>query len=384
MPITGLNMDTTTTPKEEIRKALLGKWSKLLGFSFTLSVAEAQALLDLFGNTLDKGVVDSLTDIVDASDSDSESEHEGAGDFDPDDWDDDEEEGTSTALAAPSIALRGGRGETTDVRSASDLLVWLVSHPTTQAETPTDFSNSETLLKVLRKLSQLRGVIDHPTVWNVLGEVTAGGKAKRAGGEPQWPKGDWGTRDTKELGAQEWDQPEAPLEFRRIVPEDLYKAQLDAVRKRIAGHQLVGVHATTMDNVGPLMLEGVAALRIGSGHGKGKGPGFYFIPSPGGMKDVAKAEDLARGWGSSRVAVFLPDHCERKVAGDLDTVEKLEANKQQGKDYFYEFGPAEAVIPAALFSQILLVRDPADITQADPRLPAQPTRESAVSFLQRL
>ncbi|MER6991874.1 hypothetical protein ABT337_25495 [Saccharopolyspora hirsuta] len=65
----------------------------------------------------------------------------------------------------------GVSGTPVTLRSASDLLVWLVSNPTTPDRTPKVFANPETLCAVMVELEKHRGTIDHEAVWDALNAV---------------------------------------------------------------------------------------------------------------------------------------------------------------------------------------------------------------------
>ena len=131
------------------------------------------------------------------------------------------------------------------------------------------------------------------------------------------------------------------------------------------------------------MMEGVSGEKMGSGHGVGKGRGFYIIPAKNEIKSLDKAESSAKGWDPHTVAVFLPENCVRIVAQEGETVQTLE-QKHKGQKCYYEFGSEEAVIPPSLFPEILLVRDPADISVANPSYPAVPAKGSSLGFLKTL
>jgi hypothetical protein len=284
-----------------------------------------------------------------------------------------------------SILIGDNVAETTQIQSASDLLVWLVSHPAGSSNTPRDFANSQTLLKVLVKLGKEDRVIEPPEVWDTLSMVL---KEKEEVKEEEedgygeyegWKAGDWGSEKDEDAGCSF----ECPLEFRRKMSEEQYSKSLEALNKRLTGYKLVGVHATTLENLGSLMVEGVSSDKFGTARGQGKGEGFYIIPTPKGIPDLTKGERSAKYWGSFIVAVYLPDDCKLKEAEEGENVQTLEA-KNKGEMYYYTFAQQEIVIPPSLLNKIILVRDPADITMADPSLPAMPTTDSAVSFLQKL
>jgi hypothetical protein len=390
VPIASLGVDTEKQSKEEIEKALLSTWSVLLGrFSVKFSAVEAQALLDLFGDSLDEDIAEVLGEIVKPESEAEDSDNEDAG------WGFDDEEDAPRASAKeqkekpslPSISIGAGGSDRTEIRSASDFLVWLVSHPIGQAHTPKDFASSQTLLRALRALGRQEGLIAPLDAWAAVRHAVAGAStAEPKGGDARWPRGEWGTKaDTPQtLGLKDFElEEEAPAQFRREMSKDAYRAALDTLRKRLADHKLVGVHATTIENLGPLMTEGVSVTRIGTGHGKGKGEGFYIIPSAAGVYDVTKEEASGKAWGAFIAAVYLPRTCMSWSAAPGENVQTLE-KQNKGGGYFYKFGDAEAVIPPAQFDHIILVRDPRDITMADPRLRAYSTKDSAVDVTREL
>jgi hypothetical protein len=274
-------------------------------------------------------------------------------------------------------------GETTVITSASDLLVWLVSHPAGRANTPKSFASSPTLTRVLDLLAEIEGQVEPVDVWDAVNHVAE--DQPDADREQDWPAGQWGKKGMKQLGSQEWEaENEAPTNFRRKLPAEAYARQLELLRARLAGHKLVGVHATTIENLGPLMVEGVAEDKVDTGHHVGKGRGFYIIPAPRGVFDVTALEESAKAWEPFVVAVYLPEECFMYSAGPLDNVDKLEAENVAKDPNYYRFANDEAVIPPSLFSRIILVRDPSDITMADPSLLAEPTDQSAVAFTSKL
>ncbi|MBV8215243.1 MAG: hypothetical protein JOZ08_18700 [Verrucomicrobia bacterium] len=192
-----------------------------------------------------------------------------------------------------------------------------------------------------------------------------------------WEKGVWDEKDEFEIAV------EVPVEFIRQMPVDAYTNKLNALKTSLNKHKLVGVHATNIENIGSLMKEGVSTKRFGSNHGTGKGPGFYTIATPNGIKSLDTAENRAKMWGSSMVAVYLPVECTCVEANEGENVATLE-EEYKGKQCYYQFGKQEAVIPESLFKKIKLVLDPAHIAMADPSLPAIPAERSALAFLKEL
>lgn len=331
--------------------------------------------------------------------------------------------------------------ETTDIRSASDLLVCLVSHPVAAAETPKNFADSGTLLSVLRKLEKEgKRVLGPFAVWDALREVISpkyvedesssseGGEEESGGGfwgkgeelgdgfgfwgkgeEPGdwsnnnnessgswagdekssindsgddaegWPEGSWGKEEDKDaVGVEN----EIPREFRRQMTADEYNEQLKKLQAKLEGRKLVGVHGTELESLGPLIKEGVSDYRVGSRNNIGKGRGFYIIPTEAtpSKEQLAKAEKSAKYWGKFVVAVYLPEGCEIVDADEGENVQTME-QKYGGENCYYKFGKEEAVIPPSLFQETILVRDPADIAMADPGLPAEVSEKSALSFV---
>ena len=320
----------------------------------------------------------------------------------------------------------------TTIRSASDLLVWLVSHPTESADTPRNFADSQTLLRVLRKLEQESQSLAPEGVWAALRKVTepeeeaestesesgteeeaestesesgteeeaestesesgteeeAESTESESGTEEGWPEGEW-RKKVDEYGIEV----EYPSEFRRQMSPEEYNKQLTALQGRLAGHKLIGISAIkNPESLGPLIKEGVSNAMVGTGHGAGKGRGFYLIPTVitgggfparSGFPTLAKAAKSAGQWGDFVVAAYLPNECRLVSAVEGENVDTLE-KEHEGEECYYVFGKQEVVIPPSLFGKTMLVRDPADITMADPALPAAVSEEDPLSFVTKM
>jgi hypothetical protein len=141
----------------------------------------------------------------------------------------------------------------------------------------------------------------------------------------------------------------------------------------------VGVHATTMEQTGPLVKEGVSTKLFNTRHGFGKGNGFCIIPASGGKVTSGLIKD-AKGWGSHVVAVFLPEAAAASWANDTDNVETLEEDNNDNDPLYYMFGKSEAVIPPSLCPDVRIVVDPADISMGDTEYEAEPYGEDLDEF----
>jgi hypothetical protein len=177
---------------------------------------------------------------------------------------------------------------------------------------------------------------------------------------------------------KENEEERVPGRYRRKLPEEEYEKKLQELRQSLAGYRLVGFHATTMENAGPLVQEGVSAERFGTGHGAGKGEGFYFIPG-----STNRTIRSAKGWGGHVVAVFLPQSARSEWADDTDNVQTLEEQNTDGEHLYYMFGDDEAVVPPSLCRAIKIVVDPADISVGSRKYEAEPYADE-FRFLQDL
>ncbi|AVH73343.1 eCIS core domain-containing protein [Nostoc sp. 'Lobaria pulmonaria (5183) cyanobiont'] len=122
-------------------------------------------------------------------------------------------------------------------------------------------------------------------------------------------------------------------------------------------YKLIGVHETRSKNVNSLVANGISSDMMGSGHGLGKGTGFYILPVYN--SNLKKSIEGLR-WGTRFVAVYINQNCTLKRAEDGENMETLE-NKSGGNKYYYEFGKLEHVIPESLFGEVKLARLPNDI-----------------------
>lgn len=250
------------------------------------------------------------------------------------------------------------------ISTPSALLTGLMSHAAPPEMTPKGYADDATLRAVLRKLAAMSASrpdrpLTWPRVWNAVRIVCK----RRAGRGHQDLPNDadeqqhW--RTWKNLEEQEF---EVFKEHRRKMPDRDRVRVLASLQERLTSYTFVGVHATTVENVGALIREGISAVKLDTEHHLGKGPGFYFIParSLDKLDSVVKA---ASPWGPALVAVFMPTGCLAVRAREGQNVTTLE-KKHDKLNCFYVFGKKEAVIPERLFHRARVVRDPTDVTMA--------------------
>ena len=232
---------------------------------------------------------------------------------------------------------------------------------------------------LLDRLAQQRRMVDPGEVWNLLREVLKnGGDAGSS-----WPLGTWSTVSGRQFGTRKDDigKKEQPAQFERKLSWQQRQQEMQQLRRRLSRHKLVGTHATQMESIGPMILEGPSAARYGTGEGTGKGPGFYIIPAE--MNNASKSAERAQTWTPFVVAVYLPADCQLIDAPEGKGVNEMEA-LYGGKRKYYGFAKQEAVIPFSLYNELIVLRDPGDISMADPTLPVEQTddEEDQVEFTQ--
>ncbi|MBE1160669.1 DUF4157 domain-containing protein [Dyella acidiphila] len=251
------------------------------------------------------------------------------------------------------------------IRTTSDLLIWLVSHPIAAKDMPRSYAAPETLRAVMELLEEYQEVISPSQTWAAVRKVDE--KTSSSFDKKKWKDGIWG-KDNE------------PKRFRRKIPKEEYDEAVEKVFNRIGSHKFVGLHATSIENIGGLVKEGVSAARFGSGHGVGKGKGLYIIPTLGNLNKSLRESLFS--WGSNYVGVFLPAAARLRSAGDGDNVETLEAAREDNEIAYYSFGTAEAVIPPSLCDQVILVCDPAHISVAPAQYEAEVDDGSVDDFVE--
>ncbi|MFJ5967811.1 DUF4157 domain-containing protein [Streptomyces sp. NPDC093060] len=311
------------------------------------------------------------------------------------------------------LDIQDGSEEPTTIRSASDLLVWLVGHPTRPA--PRNWAEPAVLQRVLARLEQVDGPVTRDAVWNAVREVLARQEAQQAGDSESESESDsssegggffrgptarrdddssssdeeeesdtTSTASSESLSGEHWDEGEwgsdeygvsAPLEFRREMPADELAERRRAQTESLSGYRLVGFHGTQIESLGSLVTDGPDLTRIGQANGIGKGAGFYVAPvvAPTGVKapGTTTAKSNAKTWGKFLVAVYVKNDVDvERYVGDSDSEDGVgfESAESAGSGPAMVFhGSDELVIPAELFDKIKLVRNADDMAMtSDP------------------
>jgi hypothetical protein len=286
------------------------------------------------------------------------------------------------------IVVGDNVAETVRIRTASDLLIWLVSHPAGSALAPVSYAEPSTMIAVLNKLWKQNRMIEPPEVWGAVREVVDENNKDDESAEeddredepdvgPDWPQGHWDKKEDEFSGVE---FPE-PARFRRKMSPKRYDEALAALDKRLSGYKLVGLHATRIESTATLVSEGVSKARFDTGHHLGKGKGFYVVPTSGALNESVR--ETALSWGSHFVGVYLPSGVKSILASEGQNVQTLE-EVHAGKNVYYLFGAMEAVIPPSLCDKVLLVTNPADISVADPQLEAEPDPRGPFDFVDDL
>jgi len=316
-------------------------------------------------------------------------------------WPQDDARELHKNVPGKKIVVTDGLESPTIITTASELLVFLMSHPAKSKDTPKGYAEPDVLQQALALMARSNKALHPDEVWNSVRQVKAQDELSDEeedtpdlGSEAvKWPKGHWdkkevqygvpeefgGKKSELQIGPQEFT--DEPSEFRRDISQEDRNERLQSYARMLANMKFIGLHATTTENLGPLLIEGVSKEKFGSGHGVGKGNGFYVIPSNGKVPNLSKLEESAKAWGPHRVAVYLSEDCEPYQTIKGDTVDSLEDENTDHEKRYYVFGQAEIVIPPSLFGDIKLLRDPADITHGPTNRPAIPTKDSAVSFV---
>ncbi|WP_330289742.1 eCIS core domain-containing protein [Streptomyces sp. NBC_00576] len=314
-----------------------------------------------------------------------------------------------TDVQRQELDIQGGNEGPTTIRSASDLLVWLVGHPVHPA--PRNYAEPAILQRVLARLERLEDPVGHDAVWNALREVVA---ARQRAQEADSSSSDSGSdggffrpsraqnsddsssdeeserssvASSESLTGENWDEgtwgedefgvPE-PLEFRRDMPEDALEEHRQALNESLSGYRLVGFHGTHIESVGSLITHGPDLARAGMANGIGKGVGFYVAPvvGPQGVKasGTAAAKKEAKTWGKFLVAVYVKNGVDvQKALDDEEGGVGFESDSDSGSGPVMTYhGSDELVIPAELFDSIRLVRNADDVAMtSDPSFAAE-------------
>ena len=155
----------------------------------------------------------------------------------------------------------------------------------------------------------------------------------------------------------------SPEEFRVIRVRAIAAFEAANFPRGYKGYKLLGVHETTNERAASLVQNGPATDQVGSGHGLGKGRGFYLTPI--GTKLVVDLD-----YGECIVAVYIKNTAERRGSGGIDDVDQLE------KQYIEEFeepadqpcyyvmgGGGEIVIPERCFGLVKMAKERSDLSK---------------------
>lgn len=342
--------------------------------------------------------------------------------------------GAAAQRAAVDVQLReldiqggGGEGPTT-IRSASDLMVWLVGHPTRPA--PLNWAEPAVLQRVLAQLERLDGPVGGDAVWGAVRSVVEARAAAQQGSDsssdsssdsesgggffrPTRARGDSSSESSSDeesdstsvasspsVTGEDWDEGQwdqddiglaQPHEFRREMSEEDRTRRQAEVAQSLSGYRLVGFHGTHVESIGSLIAHGPDAEKFGKGAGTGKGNGFYVAPvvAPAGKSASGSgaAKKEARQWGRFLVAVYVREDVEVvEAAGASDDGFAFESGSESGAadaagPVMTYHGSDELVIPEELFGSVRLVRNPDDFAMvSDPGLDAVPYEDGVSEY----
>ncbi|MGV9888136.1 eCIS core domain-containing protein [Streptomyces sp. NPDC003395] len=327
------------------------------------------------------------------------------------------------------LDIQGGGSEgPTTIRSASDLMVWLVGHPTRPA--PLNWAEPAILQRVLAQLQRLDGPVGGDAVWGAVRSVVearaaaqeasdsssdSSSDSESGGGffRPARARGDSSSESSSDeesdstsvasspsVTGEDWDEGQwdqddiglaRPHEFRREMSEEDRTRRQAEVAQSLSGYRLVGFHGTHVESIGSLIAHGPDAEKFGKGAGTGKGNGFYVAPvvAPAGKSASGSgaAKKEARQWGRFLVAVYVREDVEVvEAAGASDDGFAFESGSESGAadaagPVMTYHGSDELVIPEELFGSVRLVRNPDDFAMvSDPGLDAVPYEDGVSEY----
>ena len=280
-------------------------------------------------------------------------------------------------LRNPKILIKGDDGVVSIIKNTTDLMLWLGSYPLSSEVQPRGYAQTETLQRALDSLKELKKTITNKKVWQ---EVALAAETEPSDDEPENKWGNLELVDSVDMFGKPDKENQLPGRYKRKLPPDEYEKKLQELRRSLAGYKLVGLHATTMESTGPLVKEGVSQARFATGHGVGKGKGFYIIPAQRITDNLIKN---TKAWGNHVLAVFLPKSAEQAWATGGDNVQTLEEENVERKPLYYMFGDLEAVIPPSLCPKVKIVVDPADISMGNTQYEAE-RYDDEFSFMKSL
>lgn len=271
-------------------------------------------------------------------------------------------------LRGSKIFIKADDGVVSIIKNTTDLMVWLGSYPLESGEQPRGYAETKILQRALGLLERVRKTITNKKVWDAV-KIAAQMEPDDDDDDETGDKwGDLELVDSVDMMGRPDPMNQLPGRYRRKLPPGEYEKKLEELRGSLSGYTLVGLHATTMENTGPLVREGVSPARFNTGHGVGKGNGFYIIPAQNITAGILRK---AKAWGNHVVAVYLPESAEQEWAAEGDNVQTLEEENEENTPRYYMFGDLEAVIPPSLCPEVKLVVDPADISMGNTEYEAE-------------
>ncbi|MFF9815224.1 DUF4157 domain-containing protein [Streptomyces sp. NPDC014006] len=322
----------------------------------------------------------------------------------------------------------GGTEGPTTIRSASDLMVWLVGHPTRPA--PLNWAEPAILQRVLAQLQRLDGPVGGDAVWGAVRSVVEARARAQEGSDsssdsssdsesgggffrPTRTRGDSSSESSSDeesdstsvasspsVTGEDWDEGQwdqddiglaQPHEFRREMSDEDRTRRQAEITQSLSGYRLVGFHGTHVESIGSLIAHGPDAEKFGKGAGTGKGNGFYVAPvvAPAGKSASGSgaAKKEARQWGGFLVAVYVREDVEVvEASGGSDDGFAFESGSESGAadaagPVMTYHGSDELVIPEELFGSVRLVRNPDDFAMvSDPGLEAVPYEDGVSEY----
>jgi hypothetical protein len=122
----------------------------------------------------------------------------------------------------------------------------------------------------------------------------------------------------------------------------------------IRGFRKIGVHETTAENVRSLVQAGPLSAKVDSGHGIGKGRGFYVTHV--GEKTLYNAVK-AIAYEDNFVAIYVPTAMQRLQSPDEESNNVAELDRIYGEQmcYYVMSGGTEVLIPERCFHLVKAV-----------------------------
>jgi hypothetical protein len=155
----------------------------------------------------------------------------------------------------------------------------------------------------------------------------------------------------------------SPEEFRVIRVKAIAAFEAANFPRSHKTYKLLGVHETTNEKAASLVKNGPATDQVGSGHGLGKGRGFYLTPI--GTKLVVDLD-----YGECIVAVYIKNTAERRGSGGIDNVDQLEKQYVEEFEepadqpcYYVMAGGGEIVIPERCFGLVKMAKERSDLSK---------------------